>query len=86
MAVLFISDLHLDAKRPRAIKSFVQFIAAEAIRAEQLFILGDLFEVWIGDDDDDPDMEPAIAAIESMTDLATCAICRSRSTKNITVL
>jgi len=66
MAVLFISDLHLDAKRPRAIKSFVEFIAAEAIRAEQLFILGDLFEVWIGDDDDDPAMEPAIAAIESL--------------------
>ncbi len=66
MAVLFISDLHLDAQRPAAVEAFLGFLATDAIRAERLFILGDLFEVWIGDDDDDPAMAPVIDAIASL--------------------
>jgi len=54
MSTLFISDLHLDAARPHIVELFTQFVAADARRAEALYILGDLFESWIGDDDDSP--------------------------------
>ena len=51
---LFISDLHLDSSRPRATATFLRFLQTDAQRADRLYILGDLFEFWIGDDDDDP--------------------------------
>jgi len=51
MATLFISDLHLDAERPRITELFGQFIRSDARHADALYILGDLFEAWIGDDD-----------------------------------
>jgi len=54
MSTLFISDLHLDAARPHIVELFTRFIAAGARAAEALYILGDLFESWIGDDDDSP--------------------------------
>lgn len=52
MSRLFISDLHLDAGRPQTTAQFLDFLAAECRGAEALYILGDLFEAWIGDDDD----------------------------------
>jgi UDP-2,3-diacylglucosamine hydrolase len=52
MATLFISDLHLDARRPAIVSLFLEFLERQALEAEALYILGDLFEVWIGDDDD----------------------------------
>jgi UDP-2,3-diacylglucosamine hydrolase len=67
MAVLFISDLHLDPARPEAIDDFVAFAATKARRAEALYILGDLFEAWIGDDDDDPGLKPIVDAIAELT-------------------
>ena len=54
MSTLFISDLHLDAARPHIVELFTRFVAAEARHAAALYILGDLFESWIGDDDDSP--------------------------------
>jgi len=54
MTALFISDLHLDAARPHIVELFTRFVAGDARRAESLYILGDLFESWIGDDDDSP--------------------------------
>jgi UDP-2,3-diacylglucosamine hydrolase len=48
---LFISDLHLDARRPEANERFIGFIEGKARGAAALYILGDLFEAWIGDDD-----------------------------------
>ncbi len=51
MTALFISDLHLAAERPAASERFFRFLEAEARRAEALYVLGDLFEYWIGDDD-----------------------------------
>lgn len=51
MATLFISDLHLDAERPAITELFGRFIDEEARRADALYILGDLFEAWVGDDD-----------------------------------
>lgn len=51
MTVLFISDLHLEADRPEITDQFLRFLETEALHADRLYILGDLFESWIGDDD-----------------------------------
>jgi UDP-2,3-diacylglucosamine hydrolase len=48
---LFISDLHLQATMPRTAQAFLDFLQTRAIRAQQLYLLGDLFEYWAGDDD-----------------------------------
>ncbi|MCJ1885989.1 UDP-2,3-diacylglucosamine diphosphatase [Pseudomonas sp. LA21] len=50
MSVLFISDLHLEAERPDITRAFLHFLATRARSAESLYILGDFFEAWIGDD------------------------------------
>jgi UDP-2,3-diacylglucosamine hydrolase len=51
---LFVSDLHLDAARPRITRLFLDFLETPARNAEAVYLLGDLFETWIGDDDDNP--------------------------------
>lgn len=51
MRRLFVSDVHLDAERPDATEQFLAFLDTEARRAAALYILGDLFEAWVGDDD-----------------------------------
>jgi UDP-2,3-diacylglucosamine hydrolase len=51
--ILFISDLHLSPRSPGATALFLRFLAGRARQAEALYILGDLFEVWVGDDDID---------------------------------
>lgn len=51
MTTLFISDLHLDASRPEVTELFGRFLREEARGADALYILGDLFEAWVGDDD-----------------------------------
>ena len=48
---LFISDLHLSEERPEANETFYSFIEEKASTADSLYILGDLFEYWVGDDD-----------------------------------
>src|SRR5690348_10340880 len=53
MTRLFVSDVHLDTAAPRAIEQFLDFLATRAAGTEALYILGDLFETWIGDDDRD---------------------------------
>ncbi len=54
MTRLFVSDLHLEAGAPEAVEQFLEFMRTKAADAEALYILGDLFEVWVGDDDPDP--------------------------------
>jgi UDP-2,3-diacylglucosamine hydrolase len=51
MATLFVSDLHLDPARPGITRLFGDFLDGDARRADALYILGDLFEAWVGDDD-----------------------------------
>ena len=51
MATLFVSDLHLDASSPQAVAAFVGLLEGAAREADALYLLGDLFESWIGDDD-----------------------------------
>ena len=64
---LFISDLHLDGERPDITAQFLEFIEREARQAQALYILGDLFEAWIGDDDPDPDKRRVVAALRALT-------------------
>lgn len=64
---LFISDLHLDGDRPDITAQFLEFIDREARQARALYILGDLFEAWIGDDDPDTDKRRVVAALRSLT-------------------
>ncbi|CED71775.1 UDP-2,3-diacylglucosamine hydrolase [Aliivibrio wodanis] len=54
MTTLFISDLHLSPLRPDITDCFLDFMTTEAVHAEKLYVLGDLFEFWIGDDDNSP--------------------------------
>jgi UDP-2,3-diacylglucosamine hydrolase len=67
MARLFVSDVHLDAGAPQATEQFLGFLAREATRAEALYILGDLFEAWVGDDDRQPDNERVCRALKVLT-------------------
>jgi UDP-2,3-diacylglucosamine hydrolase len=50
VSTLFISDLHLDDQRPLATGAFMEFLQSDASGADALYILGDLFEYWLGDD------------------------------------
>ncbi|MBB3324118.1 MULTISPECIES: UDP-2,3-diacylglucosamine diphosphatase [Atlantibacter] len=54
MATLFIADLHLSTEEPAITAGFLRLLAGEARTADALYILGDLFEAWIGDDDPNP--------------------------------
>lgn len=67
MTALFISDLHLDASRPDATLAFQRFLTGRAASAGALYVLGDLFEAWIGDDDDDPLAREIIQALAQLT-------------------
>lgn len=69
MTTLFISDLHLTPERPRITELFVELLRGEARRAEALYILGDLFEYWIGDDAADTlGFRPVVEEIRSLAD------------------
>lgn len=68
MTVLFISDLHLSSARPAINRIFLEFLRGRAAQASELWILGDLFEYWAGDDDvGDPFNAQVVSA------LAACA-------------
>jgi len=67
VSTLFISDLHLDASRPAITDLFLAFLAGEARKAEALYILGDLFEAWLGDDDPDPHHARVAAALADLS-------------------
>lgn len=54
MKCSFISDLHLDSATPQRNEAFQRFLRAESARCDELYILGDLTEAWVGDDDDSP--------------------------------
>lgn len=69
MTTLFISDLHLSAERPAITELFLRFLRDEAERARALYILGDLFEYWIGDEAcAAPENASVIAALRAVAD------------------
>lgn len=66
---LFVSDLHLQASHPITAATFLRFLAERAAAAQQLYLLGDLFEYWAGDDDiADPFHRTIISALRALSD------------------
>jgi UDP-2,3-diacylglucosamine hydrolase len=66
MSTLFVSDVHLNDARANIVRAFLEFLDQKARHADALFILGDLFDAWLGDDDDDPphlEISDALAAL-----------------------
>ena len=64
---LFISDLHLSDERPEITALFLRFLKESAARARELYILGDLFEVWLGDDAILPGYRHVVDGIHALT-------------------
>jgi len=64
---LFISDLHLDASRPGTIALYTAFLDGPARDADAVYILGDLFEMWVGDDDRSPEHDAIFAPLRRLT-------------------
>lgn len=62
---IFISDLHLEESHSQKTNAFLEFLTTTAAHADALYILGDLFEVWIGDDDNTRFNEKIKAALKS---------------------
>ena len=71
MSVLFISDLHLEAERPDITRAFLHFLQTRATGAEALYILGDFFEVWVGDDAMDEFQRSIAQALRQLADSGT---------------
>ena len=67
MPRLFVSDVHLDGTAPQATEQFLAFLRTEAAGAEALYILGDLFEAWVGDDDQEPANTAVCQALRALT-------------------
>ena len=69
---LFVSDLHLSSRRPETVDLFAGFLAGTARQAEALYILGDLFDYWLGDDDlADPLAHRVCAGLAALTSAGT---------------
>jgi UDP-2,3-diacylglucosamine hydrolase len=68
MTTLFISDLHLEADKPRIGEQFLAFLRNDASQADALYILGDLFEAWLGDDDPNPYYTTMKTALRKLVD------------------
>ena len=64
---LFISDLHLSDERPEITALFLHFLQNDAAQARALYILGDLFEVWLGDDAVLPAYQPVLEGLRTLT-------------------
>ncbi len=63
---LFISDCHLDPARPEIAAALTRFLLERASEATQLYILGDLFEVWLGDDDPQAMAQPVLEPLRRL--------------------
>jgi UDP-2,3-diacylglucosamine hydrolase len=64
---LFVSDVHLDAGSPEAVEQFLDFLRTHAVGAEALYILGDLFETWVGDDETATEKTTVRQALRALT-------------------
>jgi len=67
----FIADLHLCESRPDISACFLRFLKNDAIYAEKLYILGDLFEAWVGDDDDSAYLKTISKALSTLAGYGT---------------
>ena len=71
MSTLFISDLHLHETRPQITRAFFHFLHTQAAGAEKLYILGDFFDAWIGDDDDNALNAEVAAELKKLSSTGT---------------
>lgn len=71
LVTYFIADLHLAQNRPDITACFLRFLKNEAIKAQSLYILGDLFEAWIGDDDDSAYLTTIAKALKTLSSFGT---------------
>ena len=71
MEHLFISDLHLSPQRPGTVSLFLRFLRERAVQGASLYILGDLFDAWIGDDDSRPPIPEIVASLRQLADRGT---------------
>lgn len=71
MTALFISDLHLNELRPDITRAFYVFLQQKAAGADALYILGDFFDAWIGDDDDSELSQGVATALKQLSDQGT---------------
>lgn len=69
--ILLISDLHLEEERPDLTRAFLRFLETRAIQAEALYILGDFFEVWVGDDGMTPYQHEIATALRLLSESGT---------------
>ena len=69
--ILLISDLHLEEQRPDITRAFLHFLQTRARQAEALYILGDFFEVWVGDDGMSPFQHDIARALRELSDTGT---------------
>ncbi len=69
--ILLISDLHLEQERPDISRAFLHFLESRASESEALYILGDFFEVWIGDDAISPFQRSIAQALRQLSDSGT---------------
>ena len=78
---LFISDLHLQPALPETTRAFLDFLKTQGQQTERLYILGDLFEYWAGDDDMDSEyLKTVVGALRALADSGTAVfwICGNR--------
>lgn len=69
--ILFISDLHISLEKPEITRRFLTFLRDRAPQAAAVYILGDLFDAWIGDDDPTPPNNKIRAQLKQLTDSGT---------------
>ncbi len=67
MSTLFVSDVHLNNVRANIVRAFIEFLDQKARHADALFLLGDLFDEWLGDDDDNPPHPEVCDALAALT-------------------
>jgi UDP-2,3-diacylglucosamine hydrolase len=67
MTVLFVADIHLSRQRPDLIRAFVSFLEDTAKDCRELYLIGDIFEAWIGDDYLDPILDPVTKALQNFS-------------------
>jgi UDP-2,3-diacylglucosamine hydrolase len=65
--ILFISDLHLSLEKPELTRRFLSFLVQRAPQAAQVYILGDLFDAWVGDDDWTPPLRQIKRHLKQLT-------------------
>ena len=70
-SLLFISDLHISLEKPEISRRFVDFLQQRAPQAQALYILGDLFDAWIGDDDNTPPNKTIKKALKQLSTAGT---------------